>query len=65
MKLKTHKGVAKRFKLTKKKKIKYSHGGKSHLLSSKNRKRKRKLRQSAYIAGKKDKKHLTRMLPYS
>ena len=36
--LKTKKGVAKRFKLTKKGKIKYYPGGKSHLASSKNTK---------------------------
>jgi large subunit ribosomal protein L35 len=64
MKLKTHKGVAKRFKFTKKGKIKYSHGGKSHLLSKKKTKRKRHLRKSAMVEGKKDIKYITRMLPY-
>lgn len=65
MKLKTHKGVAKRFKFTQKGKIKYSHGGKSHLLSKKKSKRKRHLRQSAFINGKKDIKYIKRMLPYA
>ena len=64
MKLKTHKGVAKRFKFSKKGKIKYSHGGKSHLLSKKKPKRKRHLRQSGFIKGKKDVKYIHRMLPY-
>jgi len=64
MKLKTRKGVAKRFKFTKKRKIKYAHGGKSHLLSKKKSKRKRHLREAAYVKGKKDIKYLTRMLPY-
>ena len=64
MKLKTRKGVAKRFRFTKKKKIKYHHGGKSHLLSSKTPKRKRRLRKPALVAGKKDTKYIKRMLPY-
>ena len=64
MKLKTHKGVAKRFKFSKRGKIKYSHGGKSHLLSKKTSKRKRHLRKSAIVAGKKNIKYITRMLPY-
>ncbi|MFH1413807.1 MAG: 50S ribosomal protein L35, partial [Candidatus Omnitrophota bacterium] len=45
-KLKTKKGVAKRFKLTKTGKIKYHSEGKRHLLSSKGKKRKRKLRKA-------------------
>ena len=64
MKLKTRKGIAKRFKLSKKGKIKYPHSGKSHLLSNKKTKRKRHLRKSAFIKGKKDIKYLKRMLPY-
>ena len=64
MKLKTHKGVAKRFKFTKKGKIKYSSGGKSHLLSKKESKRKMRLRKPALIEGKKDIKYIKRMLPY-
>lgn len=64
MKLRTHKGVAKRFRLTKKGKIKYSQGGKSHLLSSKKPKRKRHLRKSAFVEGKKNKKYISRLLPY-
>lgn len=63
-KLKTKKGVAKRFKLTKKGKIKYMSGGKRHLLSNKTAKRIRRLRKAATIDGKKSKKYLTRMLPY-
>jgi large subunit ribosomal protein L35 len=63
-KLKTKKGVAKRFKLTKKGKIKYSAGGKSHLLSHKHPSRIRSLRRRRVIRGKKDVKYLKRMLPY-
>ena len=63
-KLKTRKGIAKRFKLTKKRKIKYLHCGKSHLLSGKTSKRKRHLRRAKIIEGKKDIKYIKRMLPY-
>ncbi len=63
-KLKTKKGVAKRFKLTKKGKIKYHPCGKSHLASSKETKRKRHLRQADAITGSREIKYLKRMLPY-
>jgi large subunit ribosomal protein L35 len=64
LKLKTRKGVAKRFKFSKGGKIKYAHSGKSHLLSKKKTKRKRHLRKPALLKGKGDMKYLTRMLPY-
>lgn len=63
-KLKTKKGVAKRFKLTKKRKIKYHPCGKSHLATGKETKRIRHLRRSSVIESKKDVKYLKRMLPY-
>jgi large subunit ribosomal protein L35 len=63
-KLKTKKGVAKRFRTTKKGKIKYSPCGKSHLLSNKVSKRIRKLRRPGIIESKKDTKYIKRMLPY-
>jgi large subunit ribosomal protein L35 len=63
-KLKTKKGVSKRFKLTKKGKIKYYGGGKSHLASCKKAKRKRKLRRSNMLDNKGEFKYLKRMLPY-
>ncbi|MDI6758288.1 MAG: 50S ribosomal protein L35 [Candidatus Omnitrophota bacterium] len=63
-KLKTRKGIAKRFKLTKKGKIKYHSCGKSHLASSKTSKRKRKLRKKAILAHKRQAQYLKRMLPY-
>lgn len=62
--LKTKKGVAKRFKLTKKGKIKYFAGGKSHLLSSKRPKRLRALRRPKALTDKAKAKYLKRMLPY-
>ena len=63
-KLKTKKGVAKRFRLSKKGKVKYSPCGKSHLLSGKRPKRLRRLRRQAILKRKKDIKNLRRMLPY-
>lgn len=63
-KLKTKKGVAKRFKLTKKGKVKYNPCGKSHLLSGKKTKRIRRLRKACVLEGGKEKKFVKRMLPY-
>jgi len=63
-KLKTHKGTAKRFKLTKKGKIKYHPIGKSHLLTGKRPVRLRHLRKAKIVKGKKNKKYLRRLLPY-
>ena len=63
-KLKTKKGVAKRFKLTKKKKIKYSICGKGHLMSSKTTKRLRKLRRRKMLTQGKNVRFIKSMLPY-
>ncbi len=63
-KLKTKKGVVKRFKLTKRGKVKYHPGGKSHLMSGKKRKRIRRLRRADTLKNKKEIKFLKRMLPY-
>ncbi len=63
-KLKTKKALAKRVKITKKKKALRSKAGKRHLLSSKGRKRKRNLRKTEEVpAGLK--KTIKRALPYS
>ncbi|MDD5347005.1 MAG: 50S ribosomal protein L35 [Candidatus Omnitrophica bacterium] len=62
--LKTKKGVAKRFKLTKKGKIKYYPGGKSHLQTNKNPKRVRGLRHGRTVKNKKEAAYLKKMLPY-
>ena len=48
-KMKTHKGAAKRFKVTKSGKVKYRKMNRSHILTKKNKKRKRQLRKSAYL----------------
>ncbi len=49
-KLKSNRGAMKRFKLTGSGKIKRSKAFKSHILTKKNRKRKRNLRTSTLIA---------------
>ena len=63
MKLKTHKGAAKRFKLTASGKVMSGHAGARHILTSKTRKRKRKLGASSVIADA-DVHHVKAMLPY-
>lgn len=62
-KLKTKKGVKKRFRLTKTGKIKRAKAGKSHILTKKRRKRKRALRKSALVDRTMQKK-VGRLLPY-
>lgn len=51
-KLKTHKGVKKRFQITATGKVKRRKAGKSHLLSHKTSKRKRHLRRPVTETGK-------------
>jgi large subunit ribosomal protein L35 len=62
-KLKTHKGASKRFKKTGTGKIVRNHAFARHILTSKARKRKRKLHQSA-VADAANQPTLRRMLPY-
>ena len=50
-KVKTHKGLAKRVKITANGKVKHSRPFTSHLMSSKNAKRRRQLRRKALITG--------------
>jgi large subunit ribosomal protein L35 len=50
-KLKTHKGIKKRFKLTAKGKLRYKHPGAGHLMDSKNAKRRRRLGGAAILTG--------------
>jgi large subunit ribosomal protein L35 len=49
-KQKTHKGAAKRFKLSGTGKVRRGHSGKSHILTKKSSKRKRKLRQQGEVS---------------
>jgi len=62
-KLKTKKGIRKRFRVTKSGKIKRAHGGKSHILSLKEEGRKRRLKMSDFVS-KAQERMIKRMLPY-
>ena len=62
-KLKTKKGIRKRFRITKSGKFKRATGGKSHLLTGKSRKRLRKLKRSSLVS-KAQQKMIKEMLPY-
>jgi large subunit ribosomal protein L35 len=61
-KIKTHRGAAKRFKITGSGKIKRGRGYKSHLLTGKSAKRTRKLRQPALVS-EKEYVNIKRLLP--
>jgi len=62
-KLKTHKGAAKRFRLTAKGKVKRGHSHARHILTSKTTKRKRHLDIDVMVS-EADGKLVKRMLPY-
>ncbi|HEY7912365.1 MAG TPA: 50S ribosomal protein L35 [Blastocatellia bacterium] len=62
-KLKTHKGAAKRFRLTATGKVKRGHSHARHILTKKTAKRKRNLDIDALVS-KADEKPVKRMLPY-
>ena len=62
-KMKTHRGAAKRIKRTARGKLKRMKAFKSHILTKKDRKRKRRLRKSDLVSSA-DIKRLKRMLPY-
>lgn len=64
MKLKTHRGAAKRFKVTSTGKIMRMHSGKRHLLGTKKPKRMRRLLKAVQVSPA-DAAHARRMLPYS
>lgn len=63
-KLKTKKGVKKRFKLTKTGKVKRKKEGARHILTKKTRKRKRSLKSSTTVDKAMEKK-IRSLLPYS
>ncbi len=63
-KLKTKKALAKRVKVTKKKKMTRGKAGTGHLLGTKTRKRKRTLRKGAAVSSAEEKK-IKKALPYS
>jgi large subunit ribosomal protein L35 len=62
-KIKTHRGAAKRFKRTKNGKFLRGKAFSQHILTSKSRKRKRKLRGTTTVSDA-DSHKLARMLPY-
>ncbi len=62
-KLKTHKGAAKRFRLTASGKVKRGHSHARHILTKKTNKRKRHLDIDVMVA-EGDQKRVERMLPY-
>ncbi|NLF80038.1 MAG: 50S ribosomal protein L35, partial [Clostridia bacterium] len=63
-KMKTHRGTAKRIKITGTGKFKRHHAYCSHKLGGKTMKRKRALRQSA-MTGSADNGRLSKLLPYA
>ncbi len=60
-KMRTKRGAAKRFKLTGKGKVKRSRAFKSHILTKKHPKRKRRLRQATTVAAA-DERRIKRLL---
>lgn len=62
-KLKTHRGAAKRFRLTASGKAKRGHSHARHILTKKSQKRKRNLDIDTMVA-EADKKRISQMLPY-
>ncbi|WP_022851782.1 50S ribosomal protein L35 [Limisalsivibrio acetivorans] len=63
-KMKTHKGAAKRFKVTGGGKVKVKRSGLRHILTSKTTKRKRALRHPGILEGK-DADNIKKLMPYS
>ena len=63
-KMNTHRGLAKRVKITAKGKIKVAQGGKSHHLHQKEQDRKRRLRKTV-IVDKSIEKRIKKLLPYA
>jgi large subunit ribosomal protein L35 len=61
--MKTHRGAAKRFKVTGSGKIMKNRAFKSHILESKSSKRKRHLRHGAVVSPS-DQQRLEKLLPY-
>ncbi len=62
-KMKSNRGASKRFRVTGTGGIKRAKSGKSHILTSKDRKRKRALRKSSLVH-KTNEKSIRRLLPY-
>jgi len=63
-KIKTKRGAAKRFKVTKSGKVKRKRANLRHILTSKTRKQKRRLRGEGYVS-KADSKNIKKLMPYA
>ena len=63
-KMKTNRGAAKRFKVTKSGKVKYSRANRRHILTKKTSKRKRQLRDAGFLVTG-DAKLVKSQLPYA
>lgn len=63
-KMKTHRGAAKRFKITGTGKVRHKAAYKSHILTKKTTKRKRHARGGAELLTKGDAQQIIKMLPY-
>jgi large subunit ribosomal protein L35 len=61
-KMKSHRGAVKRFSITGTGKVKRNKAHKSHILTKKTSKRKRRLRQSGLIATRGEEKNIKRLL---
>ena len=61
-KMKSHRGARKRFSITGSGKVKRNKAFKSHILTKKTSKRKRRLRQSGVIATRGEEKNIKRLL---
>ena len=61
-KMKTHRGAKKRFKVTGSGKVRRFKAYKSHILTKKTSKRKRRLRQSGLVSTNGEVKHVKRLL---
>jgi len=61
-KMKTHRGAAKRFKVTGSGKVRRNKAFKSHILTKKTAKRKRRLRQAGLVATTGDVKRVKRLI---
>jgi large subunit ribosomal protein L35 len=62
MKMKTHKGAKKRFKITGTGKVRRYKAFKSHILTKKTSKRKRRLRQAGLVSTTGEVRHVKRLL---
>ena len=62
MKMKTHKGAAKRFKVTGSGKVRRMKAYKSHILTKKGPKRKRNLRRPTLVATRGDTRRVKRLI---